>query len=100
MQLSDVNLTDPDIFQRGTPHEMFKLLRREAPVFWHPESDGPGFWAITKYPDLKDISKRRRCGFFARGDCCIKKEDLDDTIAVLELAATTGPDAGGGVEEP
>jgi cholest-4-en-3-one 26-monooxygenase len=58
MQLSDVNLTDPDIFQRGTPHEMFKVLRREAPVFWHPEADGPGFWAITKYPDLKEISKR------------------------------------------
>src|SRR5262245_26353265 len=58
MQLNDVNLTDPDIFQRGTPHEMFKVLRREAPVFWHTEPDGPGFWAITKYADLKDISKR------------------------------------------
>ncbi len=57
MQLSDVNLTDPDIFQRGTPHEMFRLLRREAPVFWHPETNGPGFWAITKYADLKEISK-------------------------------------------
>ena len=57
MQLSDVNLTDPDIFQQGTPHHMFKLLRREAPVFWHPETHGPGFWAITKYADLKAISK-------------------------------------------
>lgn len=57
MQLSDVNLTDPDIFQRGTPHAMFKLLREQAPVFWHPEKDGPGFWAITKYADLKAISR-------------------------------------------
>lgn len=57
MQLSDVNLTDPDIFQRGVPHEMFRLLRREAPVFWHRETDGPGFWAITKYADLRAISK-------------------------------------------
>lgn len=57
MQLSDINLTDPDIFQRGVPHEMFRLLRREAPVFWHDEPDGPGFWAITKYADLKEISK-------------------------------------------
>jgi cholest-4-en-3-one 26-monooxygenase len=57
MQLSDVNLTDPDIFQRGTPHQTFKLLRREAPVFWHPEPHGSGFWAITKYADLREVSK-------------------------------------------
>jgi cholest-4-en-3-one 26-monooxygenase len=58
MQLCDVNLTDPDIFQQGTPHEMFRLLRREAPVYWHPEPNGPGFWAITKYHDLKWVSKQ------------------------------------------
>jgi len=58
MQLTDVDLTDPDIFQQGTPHAMFKVLRREAPVYWHPEKRGcTGFWAITKYADLKEISK-------------------------------------------
>jgi len=57
MQLSDVNLTDPDIFQRSTPHDMFKLLRNEAPVFWHPEPNGSGFWAVTKYADLREVSK-------------------------------------------
>jgi cholest-4-en-3-one 26-monooxygenase len=57
MQLSDVDLTDPDIFQRGTPHEMFRVLRREAPVYRHEEPNGPGFWAITKYHDLKWVSK-------------------------------------------
>ncbi len=57
MQLSEVNLTDPDLFQQGTPHEMFRVLRREAPVYWHPEPDGPGFWAISKYHDLKFVSK-------------------------------------------
>ncbi|HVN85563.1 MAG TPA: cytochrome P450 [Candidatus Binatia bacterium] len=58
MRLSDVNLTDPDIFQRGTPHEMFRLLRKEAPVYWHPEpADRGGFWVVTKYADLRDVSK-------------------------------------------
>ncbi len=57
MRLSDVNLTDPDIFQRGVPHEMFQVLRREAPVFWHEEPNGPGFWAITKYSDVREVSK-------------------------------------------
>lgn len=57
MQLSDVNLNDLDTFERGCPHDMFDLLRREAPVFWHEEDAGPGYWAITKYEDLKHISR-------------------------------------------
>src|ERR1043166_673452 len=58
MQLSDIDLTDPDIFERGTPHDMFKLLRREAPVYRHPQKNGCApFWAITKYADLKEVSK-------------------------------------------
>jgi cholest-4-en-3-one 26-monooxygenase len=58
MKLRDVDLTDPDLFQRGTPHEMFALLRRDSPVYWHEEKRGSGFWAITKHADLKWISKR------------------------------------------
>jgi len=60
MQLSDVNLTDPDIFEKGVPHEMFRVLRNEAPVFWHEEEDGPGFWAITKYDDVKYVGRHPR----------------------------------------
>jgi cholest-4-en-3-one 26-monooxygenase len=58
VQLSDVDLTDLDAFENRVPHEWFEVLRREAPVHWHEEDDGPGFWAITKYADLKYISKR------------------------------------------
>jgi cholest-4-en-3-one 26-monooxygenase len=57
VQLKDVDLTNPDIFESGTPHETFKLLRNEAPVFWHEERNGPGFWTITKHADLQMISK-------------------------------------------
>jgi cholest-4-en-3-one 26-monooxygenase len=57
MKLSEVNLNDLDVFERGCPHDMFEVLRREAPVFWHEEPHGPGYWAITKYHDLKYISR-------------------------------------------
>jgi cholest-4-en-3-one 26-monooxygenase len=56
VQLSDVDLTNLDIFEQRVPHEMFALLRREAPVYWHEKNGGPGFWAITRYRDLKAIS--------------------------------------------
>jgi cholest-4-en-3-one 26-monooxygenase len=55
-RLSEVDLTDPDIFQHAVPHDMFALLRRESPVHWHEVENGPGFWAITKYADLKHVS--------------------------------------------
>ena len=60
MQLSDVDLTNLDVFQKAVPHDMFKVLRREAPVFWHEEKDGPGFWAITKYEDVKWVGRHPR----------------------------------------
>ena len=58
MDLCDVDLTDADVFQRGVPHEMFALLRREAPVYWHDERDGPGFFALTKYADVRLVSSQ------------------------------------------
>jgi len=58
MKLSEVNLNDLDAFERGCPHDMFEVLRREAPVFWQDEPHGSGYWAITKYDDLKQISRR------------------------------------------
>jgi cholest-4-en-3-one 26-monooxygenase len=57
MQLDDVRLTDPEIFAQAVPHDMFRVLRREAPIFRHPEADGPGFWAITKHADVKHVSR-------------------------------------------
>jgi cholest-4-en-3-one 26-monooxygenase len=41
------------------PHNQFDWLRREAPVFWHPEpaDRGPGFWAITKHADVRMVSR-------------------------------------------
>jgi cholest-4-en-3-one 26-monooxygenase len=57
MKLSEVNLNDLDAFQRACPHDMFEVLRREAPVYWQEEPGGPGYWAITKYEDLKHISR-------------------------------------------
>ena len=48
-----INLIDPEYFaQHGHPWEQYEWLRANAPVFWHDEPDGPGFWAITKYDDI------------------------------------------------
>ncbi len=41
---------------RGEPHDQFDRLRAEAPVYWHPEPDDTGFWALTKHADVRAVS--------------------------------------------
>jgi cholest-4-en-3-one 26-monooxygenase len=57
MQLSDIDLLDRDRFTQGIPHEWFTFLRREAPVYHHPEPGGPGFWVLTKYDDVVSVGR-------------------------------------------
>lgn len=58
MKLEEVNLYDLDTWEQRVPHDMFALLRQQAPVFWQKEPQGgPGFWAVTKYADVVHVSK-------------------------------------------
>jgi cytochrome P450 len=60
MSRLEVDLTDPDTFVAGYPHEYFRRLRAESPVAWHPAAGGPGFWVITKYRDVWNASLDQR----------------------------------------
>jgi len=54
----DINLISPETFAAtGHPWEQYEWLRKNAPVYWHDEPNGPGFWAITKYEDVRTISR-------------------------------------------
>jgi cholest-4-en-3-one 26-monooxygenase len=57
MSLSHIDLTDPDNFLEGTPHAWFTELRNEDPVQWHEGSSGAAFWSVTKWADLRHISR-------------------------------------------
>jgi cytochrome P450 len=53
----DIDLSDPDLFQKGDPLGAFHTLHRQAPVYWN---DGlhDRFWALTKYEDVVHVSKK------------------------------------------
>jgi cholest-4-en-3-one 26-monooxygenase len=57
MELSDIDLTKAETFVEAVPHEWFAYLRQNAPVWWHEESDGPGFWCVTKYDDCVTVNR-------------------------------------------
>lgn len=69
MSRPDPDLTSPDSFVDGAPHELFRRLRREAPVSFHPEAvgTGPGFWVLTKHADVKWVSRSPELFSSARG---------------------------------
>src|SRR5215212_10068518 len=55
--LDTIDLSDHDAFVDAVPHDWFRTLRHEAPVFFNPEPDGPGFYAVTRYADIHDVHR-------------------------------------------
>ena len=59
----DVDVTEAEQFRQGFPHEVFRLLRSQAPVFWQPmpahvpDAVDDGFWVISKYEDIQSINR-------------------------------------------
>jgi cytochrome P450 len=50
-----INLTDPDLYAHGDPYAVWRWLRENDPVHWHPPGDLPGFWVLTKYDDVRAV---------------------------------------------
>lgn len=51
------DLKNPDLYVDHAPHEVFAMLRRDQPVYWNDEDDGSGYWALTKYEDIVEVSR-------------------------------------------
>lgn len=57
--LRQVDLTDLDAFAGGFPHDVFRLHREMAPVWWHEPTpltpDGEGFWSVATYDEVLSV---------------------------------------------
>ncbi|MBE0607761.1 MAG: cytochrome P450 [Dehalococcoidia bacterium] len=68
LKLSDINLNDPELFEREGAHEVLRMLRREAPVHWNPGGEvANGFWSITKYEDIRFVSRNPELFISSKG---------------------------------
>jgi cytochrome P450 len=66
-------ILDHDTYTHGVPHQAFKNLRDQRGLTWIPESDGRGFWAVTRYSDVLEVSKNAQTFSSAHG---IRLEDM------------------------
>jgi cytochrome P450 len=55
--VTDIDLLSPDSFAHGQPHEQFAWLREHEPVHWHPEPGADGFWAVTRWADVRAVGR-------------------------------------------
>ncbi len=86
MDLSQINLLNPDRFVQGVPHEWFTYLRQHAPIYKHPEPNGgPGFWVVSRYDDVVAINRDGQTfsSEQARGGVVA----MEDAVAAQDLTA-------------
>ncbi|MBO0864642.1 MAG: cytochrome P450 [Mycobacterium sp.] len=61
--LDSVDLADPAVWDDGPPYDLFARMQREAPVHFSPQRNLPdegGFWSITRFDDVRAISRDHR----------------------------------------
>jgi cholest-4-en-3-one 26-monooxygenase len=56
--IDELVLHDPRTYDRGFPHEQFRVLRDTDPVSHHDHPTWPrGYWAIARHGDLQQVSR-------------------------------------------
>ena len=68
----------------GVPHDQFERWRRGAPVFWHAEPGGPGFWAVPRHADVVAVSRDTATFSSERGSTFVD-DQTDEAMAQLRL---------------
>ncbi len=59
----DIDLTVHDLYRSGFPHELFRELRDEHPVWRHPRAtlkrspEGIEFWVVLGHPELQALAR-------------------------------------------
>jgi cholest-4-en-3-one 26-monooxygenase len=86
------DLSSPDTFVHGVPHDTFRRMRAEAPVAWHPDSvHGGGFWAVTRYDDVWRVSLDQKTYSSARGSALIPPFDEEELVPQREIMLNMDP---------
>jgi cytochrome P450 len=68
------DITSHDTYVAGVPHATFARLRRDDPVSWWDETEGSGFWAVTRYDDVLAVSRDHETFTVTKG---IRLEEMD-----------------------
>ena len=85
------DLASHDTWGGGTPYATFQRLRDEDPVAWVDESDGTGFWTITRYADVIELNRRWE-DFTSYQGIRLEEMDTEETEARRTMMELDPPD--------
>lgn len=75
--IAEVDLSDIDGFADLRGFAQLDTLRAEDPVHWTDESDGSGFWAVTRYDDIWAVDRDSET---FTSEKFVNLEDVDDDL--------------------
>ncbi|MFF5969836.1 cytochrome P450 [Streptomyces collinus] len=86
-----INLVDPKLYSDGDPFALWRWLRANDPVHWHPPTEVPGFWALTRYEDVRTAYRDAETFSSAQGILLRPSEHGEDPGGGRTLALTDPP---------
>jgi cytochrome P450 len=86
-----VDVTSPAQYVEGIPHESFAELRATPGLAWHPY-EGGGFWAVTRYADVKAVSMAPKVFSSGIGHTNLWDLEADALEARRSIIDTDAPD--------
>jgi cholest-4-en-3-one 26-monooxygenase len=87
--LDEIDLTDSELYRAGFPHEVFSVLREEAPVWRHPETDGladtggESFWVLSRHAEIREANRNANV-FLSKGGAGLGHEGLPFMLTDLD----------------
>ncbi|MGH8986728.1 MAG: cytochrome P450 [Acidimicrobiia bacterium] len=91
----DIDVTSHDQWVDGVPHEKFRRLRDEAPVYRHPSTEDempPFFWALTRYADVQAANRDWETFSSQRGSVHLIERQSEEMEAFQTIIDTDPPD--------
>tara|TARA_R110000868_G_scaffold88889_5_gene247685 strand:- start:424 stop:1698 length:1275 start_codon:yes stop_codon:yes gene_type:complete len=88
------DLKDPDLYLRNEHQDVFKNLRATNPVYWNPEADAAGFWALTRYDDIEFVSKNPKLFSSAKengGHRIFNENEIDENNTEASMISLDPP---------
>jgi cytochrome P450 len=91
IDLSELDVSDLELWRDGPPHEVFTRLREEAPLHFSELGDFDwerGFWSVVRYEDVAEVGRDWETFSSERSIILIDKLETDpDKPDPMDLAA-------------
>ncbi len=88
---AELDVTSPAQYAHGIPHDAYAAMRATPGLVWHPYENG-GFWAVTRYADVKAVSMAPKVFSSGIGHTNLWDLEADALEARRSIIDTDAPD--------